>query len=83
MPHIQNLSTSSCGSVLEVTSLACSPECAQRLQEMGFVKNAVVRKLCDNGNIICSIFGCRVAIQAELGRMIGVRPLESRSPRAC
>ncbi len=45
---------------------------------MGFVQDAIVRKLCDHGNVICMIFGCRIALRVELARMVMVRPIRSQ-----
>ena len=57
-----------------VARLAASePEC-QRLREMGFCEQAVVRVLTSGAAVVCQICGARVCLSRQLADSIWVAP---------
>jgi ferrous iron transport protein A len=49
--------------------------CSERLRELGFCEQCLVRKLSGGRNLICSICGTRMAISRELAEQVLVAPL--------
>jgi Fe2+ transport system protein FeoA len=70
-----NLSRAKCGERLKIVSLKSNPTASQRLRELGFCEMNEVRKVSDNGALICKLLGCRVAIARDLGSEIMVEPV--------
>ena len=72
------------GSKLRVHGLKGQAAICQRLREMGFCELAEVRKLADNGALICSVCGSRVALSRSLAKDIIVQqvPWEPVAPLA-
>jgi len=67
------LENARCGKLVRVTRLDPGHEAHQRLCEMGFCENALVRKIAHGAALICSVCGVRVAISAALAERIFVR----------
>ena len=65
------------GAKLRVRGLKGQAAICQRLREMGFCELAEVRKLSDNGALICSVCGSRVALSRSLAKEIIVQPVPS------
>lgn len=63
------------GLKLRVRDLRSQPVVCQRLREMGFCELAEIRKIADNGALICLVCGTKVALSHHLGRQILVEPV--------
>lgn len=61
------------GSSFQVCQLV-GPACRQ-LREIGFCENASIKKIANGRNLICSIYGCRVALSRELAKQVLVLPV--------
>ncbi|NCW27208.1 MAG: ferrous iron transport protein A [Verrucomicrobia bacterium] len=67
------------GAEVRVRSLECAPGTCQRLREMGFCENALVRKIRGGADLVCWVCGTRVALSARLARQILVEHVDGRS----
>lgn len=68
------LSVARAGKSLLVRTLHGAESTCQRLREMGFCESAVVRKLTDGKNFICTVCGTRIALSLEMASHILVSP---------
>jgi Fe2+ transport system protein FeoA len=76
------------GSFVQVREIHCASEVSQRLREMGFRTNAILRCVQRGfGNVICEVYNTRVGLDAGLARSIlvtqcdGERTEEAPVPR--
>jgi len=60
---------------VRIKQLCATPEVAQRLREIGFGEEQIVRLLTSQANIICLVCNARLAISAQLAQIILVEPL--------
>lgn len=60
---------------LRVRTLKGGAQVCHRLREMGFCELAEIKKLADNGALICQVCGTRVALSRTLGKEILVEPV--------
>mgnify|MGYP001500477687 CR=1 FL=1 len=60
---------------LRVHNLKSQSSVCARLREMGFCEKAEIRKIADNGALICVVCGSRVALSQRLGKEIIVEPV--------
>jgi ferrous iron transport protein A len=67
------------GREVRVSRLECSPGTCQRLREMGFCENAVVKKIRGGADLVCWVCGTRVALSARLARQILVETVDGNS----
>jgi len=67
-----NLSRARCGERLRIVSIDADSPAGQRLRELGFQEMAEVRKVAENGALICNLLGARIALSRELGSLIMV-----------
>ncbi|MFM8653354.1 MAG: ferrous iron transport protein A, partial [Verrucomicrobiota bacterium] len=51
----------------------------QRLREMGFCENALVKKIRGGADLVCWVCGTRVALSARLARQILVETVDGNS----
>jgi ferrous iron transport protein A len=63
------------GLAVRIKQLCAAPEVAERLREMGFCEERVVRLLTSHHNIICLVCNARLALSAQLAQLILVEPL--------
>ena len=68
------LSVARAGRALLVRALHGAESTCQRLREMGFCEAAVVRKLSNGRNFICTVCGTRIALSLEMAAHILVSP---------
>jgi ferrous iron transport protein A len=70
-----SLDKARCGKPIRVTRLDADHAAHQRLCEMGFCENALIRKIAHGAALICSVCGVRVAISARLAEKIFVQEM--------
>lgn len=77
MSHLQlALSDVAVGKHVRIRHLHSSPEVCNRLREMGFCENALVRCVAKAHNIICEVCNSRVGLNEEIAGTIVVSPIE-------
>ena len=69
----QALSQVSCGAVFYVDHIQADAGLTKRLQEMGFVQQAPVVKVTDQGTVICQIGHTKVVLSREIAEQIFVQ----------
>src|SRR3989338_5835477 len=69
----QALSRVSCGAVFYVDHIQADAGLTKRLQEMGFVQQAPVVKVNDQGTVICQVGHTRVVLSREIAQHIFVQ----------
>ena len=74
-----NLTQVGPGTEVRVSRLECAPNTCQRLREMGFCENAVVKKIRGGADLVCWVCGTRVALSARLAKQILVEHVDGRS----
>ena len=70
------------GKQVRVSRLDCAPGTCQRLREMGFCENALVRKIRGGADLVCWVCGARVALSARLARQILVETVAEKGDAA-
>ena len=63
------------GLAVRIKKLCASPEVSQRLREIGFCEDQVVKLVTSQTNIICLVCNARLAISARLAQGILVEPI--------
>ncbi|MCX8089773.1 MAG: ferrous iron transport protein A [Verrucomicrobiae bacterium] len=63
------------GMAVRIRRLCAAPEVQDRLRELGFCEDQIIRLLTDQTNFICQICNARLAISEQLARLIWVEPL--------
>lgn len=74
-----NLTEVASGLDVRVSKLECAPTTCQRLREMGFCENALIRKIRGGADLVCWVCGTRVALSARLARQILVEHVDGKS----
>jgi Fe2+ transport system protein FeoA len=74
-PFTCPLSRVEAGMAVRIKALAAPPDVSQRLREIGFVEQQVIRLLASQSNLICLVCNARLALSSQLGQMIIVEPL--------
>ena len=69
------------GIAVRIKHLCAAPELRDRLREIGFSENRVVKLLTSNSNIICVICNTRLALSEQLAKTILVEPLSDKFGR--
>ena len=64
------------GTAVRIKQLCASPEVSQRLREIGFGEEQIIRLLASSTNVICLVCNARLAISAHLAEIILVEPLK-------
>src|SRR5262245_37172092 len=72
---ICRLSQVKAGSVVRIKQLAASPETAQRLREIGFCEEQIIKLLTAQANVICQVCNVRFGIGSQLAEGILVEPV--------
>jgi Fe2+ transport system protein FeoA len=68
------------GIAVRVKQLCAAPPIADRLREIGFCEDQVVRLLTSHSNIICLVCNARLALSEQLARSILVEPVGETVP---
>jgi Fe2+ transport system protein FeoA len=60
---------------VRIKHLSASPDTSQRLREIGFCEEQIIRLVTSRENIICQVCNARLAISADLAQLILVEPV--------
>lgn len=71
------LSRVQAGVAVRIKQLCAAPELQNRLRELGFCEDQIIRLLTSQANFICQVCNARLAISEQLARLIMVEPLPS------
>jgi Fe2+ transport system protein FeoA len=63
------------GVAVRIRKLCATPEMQERLREIGFCEDQVIKLLTGHSNFICQVCNTRLAISAQLAQLIMVEPL--------
>src|SRR3974390_3332781 len=63
------------GVAVRIKQLSAAPEMQNRLRELGFCEDQIIRLLTSQTNFICQVCNARLAISEQLARIIIVEPL--------
>lgn len=63
------------GLAVRIKQLCATPAVADRLREIGFCEDRIVRLLAGHGNFICQVCNSRLALSEQLARAILVEPV--------
>jgi len=74
-----DLTQGGAGREVRVSRLECAPGTCQRLREMGFCENALVKKIRGGADLVCWVCGTRVALSSRLARQILVETVDGNS----
>jgi Fe2+ transport system protein FeoA len=69
------LSRVKAGVAVRIKQLCAVPEVQNRLRELGFCEDQIVRLLTSQTNFICQVCNARLAISEQLAQIIMVEPL--------
>ena len=69
------LSRVKAGVAVRIKQLCASPELQNRLRELGFCEDQIIKLLTSRTNFICQVCNARLAISEHLARLILVEPL--------
>ena len=79
-PHsLCPLSRVKAGVAVRVKQLCAAPELAERLREIGFCEDNIVRLLTSRYNIICMVCNTRLALSEQSACNILVEPIPDRA----
>jgi ferrous iron transport protein A len=65
------------GIAVRIRRLCASPQMADRLREIGFCEDQVVKLLTAHSNIICLVCNTRLALSSQIAETILVEPLRA------
>ena len=63
------------GVAVRIKQLCAAPEVQDRLREIGFCEDQIIRLLSSRTNFICQVCNTRLAISEQLARLIIVEPV--------
>jgi Fe2+ transport system protein FeoA len=63
------------GVAVRIKKLCATAEMQNRLRELGFCEDQIIRLLTSRANFICQVCNARLAISEQLARIILVEPL--------
>jgi len=69
------LSAVKAGVAVRIRQLCAAPEVQNRLRELGFCEDQIIRLLTSQANFICQVCNTRLAISEQLAKIILVEPL--------
>jgi Fe2+ transport system protein FeoA len=69
------LSRVKAGVAVRIRQLCAAPEVQNRLRELGFCEDQIIRLLTSQTNFICQVCNARLAISEQLAKIILVEPL--------
>ena len=61
---------------VRIKVLKGEPQLCHRLREMGFCEFAKIRKISENGGLICDVCGVRIALSRRLAKNILVEAID-------
>lgn len=64
------------GLAVRVRQLCAAPALAQRLREIGFCEDRIIKLLTSHSNIICLVCNTRLALSEQLAQAILVEPVQ-------
>jgi Fe2+ transport system protein FeoA len=73
------LSRVKAGVAVRVKQLCAAPEIQNRLREIGFCEDQVIRLITSQNNFICQVCNARLAISEQLAKLILVEPILQRA----
>ena len=76
------LSRVKAGVAVRIKSLCATPEVQNRLRELGFCEDHIIKLLTSQANFICQVCDARLAISEQLAKLIMVEPLRPAWARA-
>ena len=65
------------GVAVRIRRLCASPQIADRLREIGFCEDQIVRLLTAHTNIICMVCNMRLALSSQIAETILVEPVRA------
>jgi ferrous iron transport protein A len=65
------------GVAVRIKQLCASPQVADRLREIGFCEDQIIRLLTAHTNIICMVCNTRLALSSQIAETILVEPLRA------
>ncbi len=74
-PFTCPLSRVKAGIAVRIKELSAPPDVTQRLREIGFGEQQVIRLLIRSSNLICQVCNSRLAVSSQLAQLIIVAPL--------
>ena len=74
-PSALPLSRVQAGSSVRIKAITAPPGISQRLREIGFVEDQVIKLLVRQSNLICLVANARMALSSQLAQMILVEPV--------
>ena len=69
------LSRVKAGVAVRIKQLCAAPEVQNRLRELGFCEDHIIKLLAGQANFICQVCETRLAISEQLAKIIMVEPL--------
>jgi ferrous iron transport protein A len=69
------LSRVKAGVAVRIKQLCATPEVQNRLRELGFCEDHIIKLLTSQANFICQVCDTRLAISEQLAKIIMVEPL--------
>src|ERR1700756_1453240 len=69
------LSRVKAGVAVRIKQLCAAPEVQNRLREIGFCEDQIIKLLTSQNNFICQVCNARMAISEQLAQLIMVEPL--------
>jgi Fe2+ transport system protein FeoA len=69
------LSQVEAGTTVRIKQPVASPETAQRLREIGFCEEQIIKLLTAQANVICQVCDTRLGIGSQLAEVILVEPM--------
>jgi Fe2+ transport system protein FeoA len=72
------LSRVKAGVAVRIKQLCASPDLQNRLRELGFCEDQIIRLLTSQTNFICQVCNARLAISEQLAQLILVEPLRAQ-----
>jgi Fe2+ transport system protein FeoA len=69
------LSRVQAGVAVRIKQLCATPEVQNRLRELGFCEDQVIKLLTSQTNFICQVCNARLAISEQVAQLIMVEPL--------
>jgi len=67
---------------VRIKQLCAAPEVQNRLRELGFCEEHIIRLLTSQANFICQVCDARLAISEQLAKLILVEPLRPALAKA-
>ncbi len=64
------------GVAVRIKRLCAAPETQNRLRELGFCEDQIIKLLTSHTNFICQVCNARLAISEQLAKIIMVEPLQ-------